>query len=85
MICFTVTDVVRFDNTYSWTRSKTIHYIIEVLEAVEPPDSAIMGETGDIYKQDGASEMYTSFAINTQNSSTNDGHGNQQNTADTNI
>ena len=27
-----VTDVVRFDNTYSWTRSKTVHYSIEVLE-----------------------------------------------------
>ena len=25
-------DVVRFDNTYSWTRSKKVHYVIEILE-----------------------------------------------------
>lgn len=30
--CIFQTDVVRFDNTYSWTRSKTIHYTIDLLE-----------------------------------------------------
>lgn len=29
---FCFSDVVRFDNTYSWSRSKTIHYAVEVLE-----------------------------------------------------
>lgn len=33
-ICFffPFADVVRFDNTYSWARSKKVHYLIEVLE-----------------------------------------------------
>ena len=27
-----ISDVIRFDNTYSWARGKTIQYLIEVLE-----------------------------------------------------
>ena len=32
MFDFSASDVVRFDNTYSWTRSKKLFYLIEVLE-----------------------------------------------------
>lgn len=27
-----ISDVIRFDNTYSWARGKTMQYMIEVLE-----------------------------------------------------
>jgi len=32
LIVCVFSDVVRFDNTYSWTRSKKVYYQIEVLE-----------------------------------------------------
>ena len=43
-----VTDVVVFDNTYSWTRSKTVSYNIDILPpedstVVEDLDSVTMG------------------------------------------
>lgn len=27
-----IVDVLRFDNTYSWTKAKRLHYLVEVLE-----------------------------------------------------
>ncbi|KAL5016994.1 hypothetical protein ScPMuIL_006583, partial [Solemya velum] len=57
--------VVRFDNTYSWTRRKTIHYIIEVLMAEEAPDSTMAGKIDDVFtstQQNGLSGIVNFFA-----------------------
>lgn len=35
LILPTITDLLKFDNTYSWTRSKELLYLIKVL----PPDT----------------------------------------------
>jgi len=37
------TDVVRFDNTYSWTRAKEVYYSVQLL----PPDTKICNTTPD--------------------------------------
>ncbi|CAH1232412.1 SEC14L2 [Branchiostoma lanceolatum] len=37
--------VVRFDNSYSWVRSKTLRYSVEVLE---PTDESLTGVEGDV-------------------------------------
>ncbi|XP_078599497.1 SEC14-like protein 2 isoform X2 [Branchiostoma floridae x Branchiostoma japonicum] len=37
--------VVRFDNSYSWVRSKTLRYSVEVLE---PADESLTGVKGDV-------------------------------------
>lgn len=51
-------DVVRFDNTYSWTRGKTVHYTIDVLE----PDEGEHYETTDT-----ADDIFTSSKNTTNN------------------
>ena len=34
-----MTDVVMFDNSYSWARNKKIHYLVEVLEPESKTDT----------------------------------------------
>ena len=37
-VCVTTADVLRFDNTFSWTRSKELSYSVRVL----PPDTELV-------------------------------------------
>ena len=44
-LCFS--DTVKFDNSYSWTKGKSVSYLIEVLEPTDE-DSALAGQMTDV-------------------------------------
>ena len=48
------TDVVKFDNGYSWARSKKLHYWIELLERNEKVETEMV--TGEVVNHEGEEE-----------------------------
>lgn len=50
-LAFVFPDVVRFDNTYSYLRSKTIKYLIEVLEPELEETEAYTFDRSDVKEE----------------------------------